>query len=182
MASLDFEEVAGLLNVSKNTQIDLTPVKRSDLGWALHDARHKVHTSIYPSQILSLQAKVTKETIERLSREDIFTNDTHVVYAPSLDRRFTAHRDLFRKKAKGVWSLKDYLTSYLKEDLEKYVEAIKAQKPAYYIDPQVLVPIGIPRKIPNPLMGSCAPPKANAKRPGAISQCFWPSLGRARPI
>jgi len=153
MASLDFEEVAGLLNLSKNTQIDLTPSRRSDLGWALHDAHHKVHASTYPFQILSLQAKITKERIDRLSREKVVTEETHVVYAPSLDRRFTAHRDLFKKKAKGVWSLKDYLTSYLKEDLEKYVTAIKAQKPIYYIDPQVLVPIGIPRKIPNPLLG-----------------------------
>lgn len=151
VATLDFDEVASLVNHSRTTLIHAEPVKRSDAGWALYRGEHRVHTATYPFTVLSLQSRATKEALERAHREAFTPGETHVVYAPSLDKKLAVHKDLFRKSAAGYWTIKEYLASFIKDELDKYITTLRQQVPEHYIDPPVRVPAGVSRKIPNPL-------------------------------
>ncbi len=68
MASLDFHELAELLNYTRNIRIDPDPI-RVEPGWAMYSAVHRVHGSSYPFNIIYLHSRVTNQDVEVASRE-----------------------------------------------------------------------------------------------------------------
>jgi hypothetical protein len=151
MNPLTFTEIANLLNRSGTTEIDLSPNASHEGSWSFYLGKHKVHESAYPFSVLYLHSGATQEAIKAAQR--LIENDvTHVVYPPSLLARSSIDiRDLF-KRAKGVWTSKEYLVSFIKKEIDTYIQKISEEKPRFYIDPRVRVPVGISRKIPNPVL------------------------------
>lgn len=169
MEPLDFQEIAQLLNHSRTTHIDLKPVKKQENGWALYQGHYKVHTSTYPFRVLYLHSGATREAIEAGARDAFVQGETHVVYPPSLDDRQSRHHDLFSQTAKGYWTTKEYLASFIRDELQAYISKLEAQAPQFYIDPRVETPAGFVRKIPNPLYSLLAErDPGGGKRDGAL--------------
>lgn len=160
MGSLDFREIASLINYSRTTTIDLEPLKATSGRWALHRGQHRVHTSVYAFGVLYLQSTATLEDMRTAIRTVGDLQNTDVVYPPSL-RRPTEFAGLFAK-AKGVWTTRDYLVSFIKDELDTYLKRLAALAPKFYIDPRVETPSGIPIKIPNPLLSFLRDPDSTS--------------------
>jgi len=155
MDPLDFSEIAELLNHSRTVKIDLRPVKEQPQNWALYSGQYKVHISTYPFKVLYLHSGATRESIHAADRLAFDPNDTQVVYAPSLDQRRTrdrVHHELFATRSKGFWTTRDYLASFIKDELEVYISKLRGLSPKFYIDPRVETPSGFVRRRPNPVL------------------------------
>lgn len=160
MATIEFKDIAQLLNFSRTTRIEVAPQKGRDGRWSLYRGSYNVHTSSYPFRVLYLNAAATVDDVKTASREITDTEETHVVYPASLDK-LVQRSDLasLLKKAKGVWTARDYLISFIKEEVQVYSAKIANQAPRDYIDPRVETPSGFPRKIPNPLLSFLRDPQ-----------------------
>jgi hypothetical protein len=153
MAQLDFQEIARLINYSRTTEID-PPPKIKERGWSVYGGRHKVHTSAYPFSVLYLHSPITQSGLLAASRHITEDGSTHVVFQASVRSKHSAFiddRQLF-KRAAGIWTINDYFVSFIQEEVQKYLDKLKAQQPKYYIDPKVETPSGFPRRIPNPVL------------------------------
>ncbi len=150
MEALDFRELATLINRSKTTEIDIDRPLVGAGAWELYQARHRVHTSTYPFTVLYLPSRVTRDGVDAALRTIPRDSQVHVVFPPSLENRVAGLREAFGWTA-GVWSTKDYLSSFIRDELLTYRSKIEEQSPPYYIDPPVEVPAGMRRRIPNPL-------------------------------
>jgi hypothetical protein len=161
MATIEFKDIAQLLNFSRTTRIEVVPLKSRDGRWSLYRGSYNVHTSSYPFRVLYLNAAATVEDVKTASREIIDTEETHVVYPASLDK-LVQRRELasLLKKAKGVWTARDYLVSFIKEEVQAYSAKIADQAPRDYIDPRVETPSGFPIKTPNPLLSFLRDPQS----------------------
>jgi hypothetical protein len=160
MASLDFKEIASLINYSRTTTIDLNPVTSTTGRWALHRGEHRVHTSAYPFGVLYFQSTATLDDIKSAVKSTDDLEHTDVVYPPSMRR--PAEFSSMLAKAKGVWTTRDYLVSFIKDELQAYLEKLADLEPRFYIDPRVETPSGIPIKIPNPLLSFLRDPDSKS--------------------
>lgn len=151
MNPLTFPEIASLLNRSGTTEIDLSPSQSQENSWSLYYGKHKVHESSYPFSVLYLHSNATQENIRNALRlvED---NVTHVVYSPSLQNRSSIDLRSHFKRAKGVWTTKEYLVSFIKKEIETYLQRLSDEKPRFYIDPRVKVPAGVSDNTLNPVL------------------------------
>lgn len=152
MKQLDFHEIASLLNHSRTTHIEISPIKAKENAWSLHRGSHKIHTSSYPFKVLYLHSAATADDLRAAAREINEGENSHVVYPPSLRTRHTMDFIKLFSKARNVWSTKEYLVSFIKDELQTYLEKLSDQAPQYYIDPRVETPSGFTRKVPNPVL------------------------------
>jgi hypothetical protein len=163
--------VAKLLNYSRTTEIDVEPLKTSG-RWSLHLGRHKVHTSVYKFVVVYIQAAATVQDLEAAGREIADLPDAHVVFPATLPRTMLERPDIKRlfKKAKGLWTTKDYIVSFIKDELQAYLKKLVAQEPKFYVDPRVETPSGFPIKTPNPLRSFlCDPDSASSALGGKLA-------------
>ncbi|HEY3579648.1 MAG TPA: hypothetical protein VGK82_03860 [Pyrinomonadaceae bacterium] len=151
MNPLTFTEIANLLNRSGTTEIDLSPIASHEGSWSFYLGKHKVHESAYPFSVLYLHSGATQEAIKSALHR-IESGVTHVVYPPSLLGRTSIDIQSLFKRAKGVWTSKEYLVSFIKKEIDTYIQKVSEEKPRFYIDPRVQVPAGVSRKIPNPVL------------------------------
>src|SRR6266700_5668062 len=130
MAQLDFQEIARLINHSRTSEIDLTP-KVKERSWSLYDGHHKVHTATFPFSVLYLQSSVTQQDLLASAKYVGEDHSTHVVFPASVRTKHSAFinsRRLF-KNADGVWTIKEYLVSFIDDEVQKYLEKLRAQEP-----------------------------------------------------
>lgn len=149
-----FSRIAALLNHSRSTYINLQPRKEQPGEWALYEGLYRVHMSETPFEVLSLQASVSNEGLEYARRVAFEEGRTQVVYAPSLDRRPNRkhrHRQLFESMAGGFWNTRQYLASFLREELIKYRDNLSNLDPEFFIDPRIETGGKEPREYPHPL-------------------------------
>ena len=113
MATLQFIEIADLLNQSRTVAINLQPVKASAGNWELYSGNYQVHTQKLPFEVLYLQSKASEDSIRIAKRTAFKEGFTQVVYAPSLDTRLRQklHETLFKETAASYWSTRAYLLS-----------------------------------------------------------------------
>jgi hypothetical protein len=151
MNPLTFPEIASLLNRSGTTEIDLSPSQSQEGSWSFYLGNHKVHESSYPFSALYFHSTATQEDIRNAHR--LVENDvTHVVYPSSLQNRSSIDLRSHFRRAKGVWTIKEYLVSFIKKEIDTYIQRLSEEKPRFYIDPRVEVPAAFSRKIPNPVL------------------------------
>ena len=94
MQTIDFQDIAKLLNYSRTTSIDLSPIQAKEGRWAIYKGAHKIHTSSLPFRVLYLYAAATQEDIRAAVRALGNPADTHVVYPPSLDRNIRTNTEI----------------------------------------------------------------------------------------
>lgn len=151
MEPLDFSDIAELLNHSRTTKISRKPDDQLAGNWELYRGEHRVHTESIPFEVLYLQSKATADGL-KVAATRLRGERAYVVYAPSLDARLKAHHEIFRERVKGLWTTTEYLKSLFSEELEAYNQKLASLSPRFYIEPDVVVPAGMKRKIPNPLL------------------------------
>jgi hypothetical protein len=158
MKPFEFREIIDLLNNSKNVSIDEAPMTQREGKWALYRGRYKVHTSTIDFEVLYLGADATHDAMDEAHRH-FRPGDTQVVYASSLDgRRRKYHQELFGSPANRFWTTKSYLQSFIREELDAYLDSF-GSSPDFYIDPQVTTPIGTKGRFPNPLLAALRSPR-----------------------
>jgi NACHT domain len=151
MESLEFTEVADLLNCSRSISIEKTPNKSMSGNWDLYVGTYSIHGRRFPFEVLYLHSRLTPEGAIK-ARKDVFRNgETQVVYASSLTRRIRPIEELLRPGAERFVTLSEYLASFVKEELKTYTDQLIVRQPQYYVEPKIATPSGIGRKLPNPL-------------------------------
>lgn len=136
MASIEFREVAELINCTRSTTIDLSNPQRDEGGWTFYKGETRVHLHRASYGVLALHADCTKDAMDRAFRQVFVPKETQVVYAASLGNRLKYHHELF-KEAAGRWDLRSYLASFIREELEGYLGKIRGLVAADFIEPDV---------------------------------------------
>jgi hypothetical protein len=155
MSVLEFRDIADLLNQSRTTQLETKALRSKDGRWAIYDGAHTVHTSVYRFLVLYLYAAATLEDIREAVRFLDGSTPAHIVHAPSIGKLVASAQDqgLLSRFEKSVWSTKDYMISFFKDELETYLKQIKTLSPSNYTNPKVHTPRHLTRKTPNPVLG-----------------------------
>jgi hypothetical protein len=164
MQNIEFSDIATVLNYSRTTNIEIAPMKSKQGRWSLYRGTHTVHTSSYPFNVLYLFAAATIEDVRDASKQLDRNIDTHVVYPSSRERKFQRSTEIasLLTKVKGVWTAKEYLVSFIKDEVQTYSKKIAEQTPGDYIDPGIETPAGFIRKRPNPLLTFLTDPEREA--------------------
>jgi len=153
MERYDFIEVAKLINHSGITDISLEPRLKEEGKWALYQGINKPPGFKYPFYVLYLYSNSTSKSIDNAMSIVEDPKSTQVVYPPSISKSLLASHSLFKKNdIAGYYDTREYLLSFVQEQLSKYLDKIRSLKPDDYVDPFVQVPAGIKRKIPNPIL------------------------------
>lgn len=155
MATVDFKEVAKLINNSRVTNIDLKPFQQEDGKWALYRGVNKVPHFDYIFYILYLYEGVTKTSIENANALiKTYASTTQVVYFPDVCRKFKNidFKSLFPANIAGLRDSTDYLKSFvftqLRAYLNKLVDNVKTEN---FVSPIIVPPNGIDHKTPSPV-------------------------------
>ncbi len=157
--SFDFAEIIQLLNHSKNISIESTPTASADGRWTIHRGRYSVHTSTSAFEVLYLGSGATHSDIDAAA-EHYTPGLTQVVYASSLDRRRRKyHRERFPESAGQFWSMKEYLRSFIREEVDAYLKQLKSLATPFYTEPPMETPLGTTGKRPNRLLDFLRSPR-----------------------
>jgi hypothetical protein len=151
MESLEFSEIAELVSKSRTVRLSPTPHSSSRDGWELYKGVYKVHLSETPFEVLYLQSRANAESMIDAKRRAFKPELTQVVFAPSLDARSTIHKKTFEGTAKIFKNSREYLASFIFDELREYQKKLQGLEPKHYVPPQLKVPQGSTWKIPNPL-------------------------------
>jgi NACHT domain len=151
MESLEFPEVADLLNCSRSISIEKRPAKAMPGNWDLYTGAYTIHGRRFPFEVLYLHSRASQDAILKARKDAFREGETQVVYASSLTRRMRAHEELLRPGAERFVTLPEYLASFIKEELKTYTAQLVDRQPAHYVEPKIATPSGIARKFPNPL-------------------------------
>jgi hypothetical protein len=162
LQSIDFREIAQVINFSRTTSINLNPIRSKEGRWNIFSGTHKVHTSTLPFKVLYLYAAAAQDDLRTAAREFSVGEEFHVVYPPSVEKLFKGKTEFgaILNRARGVWTTRDYFASFIKDELQTYLTKLKVQAPIDYIDPQVETPSGFVRKLPNPLLSFLRDPES----------------------
>lgn len=166
MQPLEFREIATLLNHSRNVAIDPIPVRESPGQWALYKGEYRVHRMRNAFDVLYMTSKASADSI-RDARKQI-SDRTHVVYAASLEQRQRGLRSSFQG-IESLWTTRQYLASFISEELDTYRSRLRERNPAHYVAPRIRVPAGAVLKIPNPLELVLRDPPYSAEANGRLA-------------
>lgn len=147
--SFDFPEIISLLNNSRNIFIEEIPTVEAKGRWALHKGYYSVHTSKSKFEVLYIGSNATHDDIDAAARNCNF-GETQVVYANSLDKRTRRYHEerLGQRSPEKFWSTKEYLRSFIRDELDVYLSQLQKLVPQYYINPPVQIPRGATKKQP----------------------------------
>src|SRR6185437_15313467 len=124
---------------------------------------HRVHTSEYPFKVLYLYSGLSDHDIRLAAREVADLEENHIVYPPSLEKQVKGSSEIhwLFKKAK-LWTTKEYLLSYIGDEVRTYLGKLAAQRPKDYIHPRFETPSGFQRRRPNPILAYLQDPETQA--------------------
>ncbi|MBS2032899.1 MAG: pentapeptide repeat-containing protein [Deltaproteobacteria bacterium] len=147
---VEFEELAQLLAKSRTYNLD-TAATRTNATWSLYKGSYKVHSRSFPFEVLYINSRATKESLGRALAQ-IKPGATQVVYASSLEKRIRGLSHILAPYGDNAATPRDYLASFLKDELETYRQKLLAATPEFYIEPNIETPSLVNKKIPNPLV------------------------------
>lgn len=158
MRAIRFEEVAKLINYSRVSEIRYATPLHEDghRKWTMYKGVNRVPNFVYDFYVLYLSGDATRESISAAASVVTEPAKTQVVYAPSLERR--VRRNELAKQLNTLkpgisifQSTREYLLSFITDQLSKYRDQLGAAAPYDYVDPAYVAPDGISHKYPNPI-------------------------------
>ncbi|WP_026441905.1 NACHT domain-containing protein [Pseudacidobacterium ailaaui] len=160
MPIIDFRDVAELVNQSRTTRLEMKPTKAKEGRWAMYPGVHLVHTSQYPFRVLYFQSSATLEDIRAGLRDTQAEEPVHIVYPPSLQRLIQNNVEelRLRDRAASMWTTKDYILSFIREEIDTYLNRLKSLRPVDYINPRIETPSGFQVRLPNPVLSFLVDP------------------------
>jgi len=166
METLNFVDVARLVNRIGTVTIPEQPSDEERGQWALHDSVVQIGGIQNPLRIIYLFADATQSGTRRA--RSVCKPDkkalTQVVYADSLLTRSRAVVDSFRDKVASVLGLTDYFRSFITGQTENYLKKIRTLDFKDYVDPKVTVSGTFLRKLPNPALSFLLDPDLKEQR------------------
>lgn len=147
--NLEFKDIAELLNYSRSTQIDLSPVE-SGVNWARYSGKNTFRGADYPFNVIYLKSGASPHDLSEAVKCAKRVSHAELVYAPSV--RLKELKNLASTNQIKALDTKAYLASFIQEELKSYLLKIKEEKPPLYIAPNILTPSGFTKKVPNPLL------------------------------
>lgn len=149
--ALEFPEIADLINRSKIAKINKVPQDKRD-GWELYGGEYKAHVTTQPFEVLYIPTRTTTEAIIDARKRVFKEGRTQVVYAPSLDKKINAHRQYLQPGSLTFWNSREYLASFISDELDAYRHKLMQFDPKFYVEPSIEVPLGTSHKVPNPIL------------------------------
>lgn len=147
MAHIDFPEIAEVVNLTRTTTIDPEPADGDGSSWTLYQGRYRVHLHDAPFRVLWLNSRITKVELEKaMARYN--TQNTHLVHPPGkgVADRVRRWRKLY-DKVQGPHTPKEYLRSFMRDELDAYVGRMNSQEPAYYVAPRIETRLRYPNAV-----------------------------------
>lgn len=155
MLTVDFKEVAKLINNSRVTYIDLNPIQHDDGKWALYKGVNKVPHFDYHFHILYLYEAATINSIENANSViKTIADTTQVVFFPDLNKKFKSIelKSLFTSNVAGLRDTSEYLKSFVLNQLRAYLnKLIENVKTENFVPPIITPPNGMDHKTPSPV-------------------------------
>jgi hypothetical protein len=154
MAQITFSDIASFVNYSRSTQIEPAPWRELKGRWQLHKAAHIVHTSKYPFTVLYFFSETSQDQMTQALQDIPATllPDLHIVYPETQARHIKKVTDAPKwQLIKHKWSTREFLLSFIKVELDAYLDKLRKGNPKDYIDPPIETPCGFDRKVPNPV-------------------------------
>jgi len=154
MTRLQFPQIIDFVNHIPTVSIDPEPRASLSEQWALYNGEYRVHANRFSFGVLHLQSGITSTGAREAAKLVSETKSLHVVYSPSLRRergKFPAAVEQFRTGSSRFDSYREYLRSFLRDELEGYTDYLRSKAKTDYVEPQVATPSGFSRKIPNPI-------------------------------
>lgn len=166
---LDFRDLVRVVNFSRTTEIDLEAERSSEGRWALHAARHNVLGSTFPFFILYFYADATASDVATALKKTKSRKSRHIVFAPSISDIFTGKHPEIIELLQAVdrfKSTREYLASFIENELSVFTTRIRHDQPNDYEDPYV--GNTILQKYPNPIYAFFTDASARAARLGIV--------------
>jgi hypothetical protein len=173
--ALTFDEVARLINRSRNTEI-LINEKREQGGVTLYPAKDMIRGRVFPFEIVYLPSSANNDALKfALSRKPKTGEKIEIVFplsfaaskATVIERAKRAHIEVDPNA--NLFSVQDYLFAFVSGELQGYQDALAAQKPQHFSAPRVETPSGRARKNPNPLENFLVDQQDSQTQNGAIA-------------
>lgn len=173
MDPITFREVARLINRTGSTRINDVPTKEVKGQWALYDGNVQTGAiSIELKIIYILSGAAIENTREARSiLKNIAVNErAQVVLAPSLEKENPGLVKSFRQIDKNSLFLNDFLSSFIRQQVENYLSKVRNLPCTNYVDPQIQVSGTFTRTTPNPVVSFLTDPEM-------LSPMFQGTLG-----
>lgn len=151
MEPLEIKDIFRLLSHSRNIILQEEATFSSNEGWSLYQGKTKALGKHYPFEVIYLGSKTSRLGLDEAVKYSTKPDVKYVIFTPSLIGRLANIQTRFNSSV-DVLTTKQFLRLAINEELGVYIEKIRQQAPAIYVDPQVEVPSGFNRKIPNPLL------------------------------
>jgi hypothetical protein len=150
---VSFKEVANLVNRISGTRIDVdSPKVLNQDQYAVYGGTASTSGFAFSFEILYVFADATKDGIKGayawLNRQKD-KSKVKVVHAPSVTPSIIEE---LRARSIDPMSLADYFASFMQQQTLDYIGKIRELTYHNYIEPQIRVPAGLPRKFPNPVL------------------------------
>jgi hypothetical protein len=172
---LNFDEVASLINKSRNTEIILAERRELD-GAGIYPARDKIRGRTFPFEVAYIPSIANNTSLSSvLKRIPKAGEKLDIVFPPTFAKnRIEFMERVIRAglqiaKDQHLYTLKDYLLTFINEELQEYRGRLIQQKPEHFSLPKTETPSGFVRKSPNPLLSFLSDPTDFQTKDGALA-------------
>ena len=151
MTTLTFSEIAELVSHSRTTEI--TPRHSAAVGdhCALYNGAYQIHGKKIPFSVLYVHSRASAKSISEAISLLPDTEDLHVVYQDAFAKRSPAQIERLARIARRTETPREYLASFMRDELLHYQKEINRFDLDSYIDPQFKDSRGFIRNNPGPV-------------------------------
>lgn len=151
MKSLTFREIADLLNGASLAKFNVEHVQEIPDTLTLYEGSYFLSNGDeLPAHVLYVHSSASERSLRAAIRSVAIRSITEVVYPPSAETPAIAI-DWKAIGAKKVLNSKDYLIAFMRVELARYRTELQALEHEDLERPSVQTPVGLVKRIPNPL-------------------------------
>jgi hypothetical protein len=133
----DFLAIVSLVNNTLTTQMELEPIDGVKGRWSLFAGSHRIQGDNYPIQVLYLHTDFASSDVPDIQRR-VRLSHTKIVCPPSaVERRYLSP---LKESARGFYTPKDYIASFIADQLSAYRARLRELAPPFYSEPRIASP------------------------------------------
>ena len=155
MSNLTLNDCIKFANLTKTTLVQEKLWKESKGKWTIHEGKHKVHQDEYPFKLIYLTTNIGTNDFNRIFNSKLYVHDRekiYLIYSDSNKFFVEKNEDIFREfKRLTKYTPKEYILSFISNEIDIYKNTIQKLDVKYYIDPNIKTPSSFKQKYPNPL-------------------------------
>lgn len=166
METLNFSDVAQLVNRIGTIAIPVHPSSEEKGQWSLHESSVQFGGIKSDLRILYLFADANLTGTKRAKAlcKPSLKSITQVIYADSLLTRNRSLIEGYRENTASALSLTEYFSSFIRNQTENYITKIKTLDFKDFVQPKITVSETITKRFPNPAMSFLLDPEQSEAR------------------